>query len=69
MNEKQIARINELYHKSKSEGLTAEEAAEQKQLRADYIEAVRGNLKSQLENVSVVNPDGTITDLSKKQKS
>lgn len=69
MNEKQIARINELYHKSKSEGLTPEEAAEQKQLRADYIEAVRGNLKSQLENVSVVNPDGTITDLSKKQKS
>lgn len=69
MNEKQIARINELYHKSKSEGLTPEEAAEQKQLRADYIEAVRGNLKSQLENVSVVNPDGTITGLSKKQKS
>lgn len=69
MNEKQIARINELYHKSKSEGLTPEEAAEQKQLRADYIAAVRGNLKSQLENVSILNPDGTVTDLSKKQKS
>lgn len=69
MNEKQIARINELYHKSKSEGLTPEETAEQKQLRADYIAAVRGNLKSQLENVSILNPDGTVTDLSKKQKS
>lgn len=69
MNDKQIARINELYHKSKAEGLTKEEAEEQKQLRADYIAAIRGNLKSQLENVSVLNPDGTITDLSKKQKS
>lgn len=69
MNDKQIARINELYHKSKAEGLTKEEAEEQKQLRADYIAAIRGNLKSQLENVSILNPDGTVTDLSKKQKS
>ena len=28
MDDKKIARINELYHKSKSEGLTAEEKAE-----------------------------------------
>lgn len=69
MDDKQIARINELYHKSKSEGLTQKEAEEQKQLRADYIAAIRGNLKSQLENVSILNPDGTVTDLSKKQKS
>ena len=69
MNDKQIARINELYHKSKAEGLTKEGAEEQKQLRADYIAAIRGNLKSQLENVSILNPDGTVTDLSKKQKS
>lgn len=69
MNEAQIARINELYHKSKNEGLTEAEAAEQKQLRADYIAAIRGNLRSQLENVSILNPDGSITDLSKKQKS
>ena len=69
MNEQQIARINALYHKSKKEGLTEEEKAEQKQLRADYIAAVRGNLKSQLENVSIVNPDGSITDLAKKERS
>ena len=34
MDEK-IARINELYHKSKAEGLTEAEKAEQKALRAD----------------------------------
>lgn len=68
MTDEQIARINALYHKSKNEGLTPEEAAEQKQLRADYIAAIRGNLRSQLENVSILNPDGTVTDLSKKNK-
>ena len=30
MDEKKIKRINELYHKSKGEGLTQEELAEQK---------------------------------------
>ena len=29
MNDQKIARINELYHKSKEEGLTPEEAKEQ----------------------------------------
>ena len=33
MTEEKIARINELYHKSKSEGLTADEKKEQAVLR------------------------------------
>ena len=33
-----IKRINELYHKSKSEGLTPEEKQEQVKLREAYIE-------------------------------
>ena len=37
MTEEKIARINELYHKSKSEGLTADEKKEQAVLRAEYI--------------------------------
>ena len=38
MDDKKIARINELYHKSKSEGLTAEEKAEQQKLRTERQE-------------------------------
>lgn len=65
MDEK-IARINELYHKSQKEGLTEEEKAEQKQLRADYIASVRGNLKAQLNNINIQNEDGSITNLGEK---
>lgn len=68
MDEKKIARINELYHKMKAEGLTAEEEAEQKKLRQEYIDSVKNNLRSQLEHVTVVNPDGSVVDLKKKQK-
>lgn len=68
MDEIKIARINELYHKSQKEGLTEEEKKEQALLRSDYIAAIRGNMRAQLEQISVINPDGTITELSKKQK-
>lgn len=68
MEQPQINRINELYHKSLKEGLTEEEKEEQKKLRSDYIKAVRNNLRGTLENVSLLNPDGSITDLSKKNK-
>lgn len=68
MNEEKIARINELYHKAKKEGLTAEEKLEQASLRKEYIAAIRADLQSTLDNVSILNPDGTITDLKKKGK-
>lgn len=61
MEQSNIDRINELYHKSKAEGLTEEEKAEQLKLRQDYIAAVRKNLRGTLDNVSFVNPDGSIT--------
>ena len=64
--DKKIARINELYHKSKSEGLTAEEKAEQQKLRKEYIDSVKNNLRAQLNNVTIVNPDGTTRDLGKE---
>lgn len=35
--EQKIARINELYRKSKAEGLTEEEKKEQAGLRSEYI--------------------------------
>ena len=68
MEQSRLDRINELYRKSKSEGLTEEEKQEQQQLRQEYVALVRANLRDQLENISLVNPDGSITDLSKKNK-
>ena len=65
MTEKEIKRINELYHKSKAEGLTPEEKAEQAKLRGDYIMAIRNNLKRTLDNVSILEPDGSVTELKK----
>ena len=53
MDEK-IARINALAHKAKAEGLTDEEKEEQAQLRRDYIDSVKANLKSQLNTLYVL---------------
>lgn len=61
-----IARINELYHKSQAEGLTAAEKEEQQKLRQAYVANVRANLRGQLDNISIVEKDGSITDLGEK---
>lgn len=66
MDDKKIARINELYHKSKAEGLTEDELKEQQILRREYIDSFKRNLKSQLDNISIVEADGSITDLGEK---
>ena len=65
MNER-IARINELYHKSKNEGLTPQEKEEQAKLRREYIDSIKNNLRSQLDNINIQNEDGSITNLGKK---
>ena len=44
IDEKKIARINELYRRSKAEGLTDAEKQEQKLLRLEYIQAIRCRL-------------------------
>lgn len=64
--QERINRINELYHKSQAERLTDEEKVEQAKLRAEYIASVRNNLKSQLDNMSIQEPDGTIVNLGEK---
>lgn len=67
--EEKIARINELYRKSKAEGLTEEEKKEQDLLRKEYIANVRKNLKSQLNNIDLVDEDGTVENLGEKYGS
>ncbi len=59
MEKKKIDRINYLAKKQKSEGLTEEEKAEQQALRREYIEAYKQSLISQLENLTIIEPDGT----------
>ncbi len=64
--EQKIARINELYHKSKAEGLTDDEKAEQAALRRAYVESIKVGLRAQLNNIDIQNEDGTIENLGEK---
>lgn len=66
MNQEKIDRINELYKKQKAGTLTPEEKEEQSALRAEYIAAVRQNLRTTLEHTSIQEPDGSIHKLHKK---
>lgn len=66
MTDEKIARINELYHKSKAEGLTGAERKEQALLRQEYVASFRRNLRSQLNNIDIQNADGTIENLGEK---
>ena len=50
MTDEKINRINELYKKSKNEGLSAEEKEEQTRLRKEFVADVKGNLRAQLNN-------------------
>ena len=64
--EERIQRINELYHKSKAEGLTPEEKEENERLRTEYIQNIRSNLRAQLNHIDIVNEDGTVENLGDK---
>ena len=66
MNQEKIDRINTLYHKLQAVGLTEEEKEEQAQLRKEFVASVRNNLKAQLDNIDVKNPDGTVENLGEK---
>ena len=66
MDQKKIDRINELYKKQKAGTMTPEEKEEQSALRAEYIAAVRNNLRATLEHTSIQELDGTIHKLRKK---
>ncbi|MGN0161607.1 MAG: DUF896 domain-containing protein [Lachnospiraceae bacterium] len=66
INKETIDRINELYHKEKAEGLTPEEKEEQAHLRWKYVNAIKENLRSNLENIKIQNPDGTIIDVKER---
>lgn len=66
MSDLNLGRINELARKSKAEGLTEDEKKEQAELRRRYIEAVRRNLRGQLDNIDILEQDGRIVNLGEK---
>ncbi|MFR9217139.1 MAG: DUF896 domain-containing protein [Ruthenibacterium sp.] len=65
MTNEKIARINELARKSRAQGLTEQEKAEQAALRREYIDAMKRSLKAQLDSTVLVEPDGTRCPLKK----
>ncbi len=68
MTEEKIARINALAKKSREEGLTEEEKAEQAVLRREYIDGFKRSLIGQLENTYIVEPDGTKRKVTRKDE-
>ncbi|MBQ1264497.1 MAG: DUF896 domain-containing protein [Oscillospiraceae bacterium] len=66
MEQSRIERINALAKKAKTVGLTAQEVAERDILRKEYVEAVRNNLRAQLDNTWVVDEKGNKRKLTDK---
>lgn len=68
MEQSKLDRINYLARKSKAEGLTPEEAAEQAQLRAEYIRDFRASMRGILDNTVIERPDGSRESLRDKRE-
>ncbi|GFH39900.1 DUF896 domain-containing protein [Lactococcus insecticola] len=69
VTEVQIARINELAKKKKTQGLTEAEKVEQAELRAAYISGVKSSLRHHVESIKVVDPDGNDITPEKAKKA
>ncbi|MBQ1537373.1 MAG: DUF896 domain-containing protein [Ruminococcus sp.] len=69
MEQVKLDRLSELTHISRERELTEAEKRERETLRNEYRAAVTGNLRAQLENTTIVRPDGERISLSKGAKS
>ncbi|MBP3856740.1 MAG: DUF896 domain-containing protein [Ruminiclostridium sp.] len=58
MDKSKIERINFLARKSKSDGLTDEEKAEQQKLRSEYREYMKKGFMAELSNTYIVDENG-----------
>lgn len=68
MDKEKIERINFLARKSKAEGLSDAEKAEQKALREEYLAGFRRNLYATLDNTVIQYPDGSRESLKNRRK-
>lgn len=68
VSDKKLQRINELAKKAKTVGLTEEETAERDLLRKEYLENFRKKFENQLQQIQILEPDGSVTPVRKKSK-
>ncbi|MBQ9618424.1 MAG: DUF896 domain-containing protein [Oscillibacter sp.] len=66
MEQAKIDRINELARKAKAGPLSDDEQRERARLRREYLDAVTGSLQRQLDNLVIVDEDGSRHTLRKK---
>ena len=70
MTQEKIDKINELAHKSKTpEGLTSEEKELQAKLRQEFLADIRASVRSQLDNIDIVEKDGSVVNLGEQRKN
>lgn len=69
MEKKKLDRLSELTAISRTRELTAEEKTERQTLRDEYRAAVTGNLRSQLESMTIIEPDGSKIKVSDLKRS
>ena len=62
-----IKRINELAKKSREEGLSDAEKAEQATLRQEYIQKFRQGMENTLSNVYIMDENGNKRKVEKKK--
>ena len=67
MEQAKIDRINELAHKAKAGSLSDAEQRERAQLRREYLDAVLGNLQQQIDNLVIIDEDGSRHTFRKKE--
>jgi uncharacterized protein YnzC (UPF0291/DUF896 family) len=66
MTQEKIDRINELARLAKERELTEEEQAERQVLRREYIDSYKRSLEMQLQNTTIMYPDGSKKKVTKK---
>lgn len=68
MEKAKLDRISELTRLARERELTEDEHLERQQLRSEYRASVLGNLKAQLEGITIVEPDGTKVAVKDRMK-
>ena len=67
MEQKKIDRINELSKFARERELTEDEKTERQILRREYIDSVKASLVGQLENTTILYPDGSKKKVTAKE--